>query len=95
MNGEYYLHENGKLIYKPHGGVDETSDMVVHAWRESVIGKSPLTFILFLGHAFDLGARKDEIERLAKHNNLSKFEPDWRKHVYNNLPEQSLAGGEQ
>lgn len=81
-NGEYYLHENGKLIYKPNGGVDFMSAFVKGLWPVSIIGKSPHTFTTFLYQARQKGAKREEINRLAEHNKLSDFVPDWEHRVF-------------
>lgn len=85
-SGEYYLHENGKLIYKPHGGVDFMSPFVKGLWPVSIISQSPFTFATFLYQARQKGALREEINRLAEHNKLSDFVPDWEHRVF---------GGEQ
>ncbi len=42
---EYYLHENGSLIYKPHGGVEVNSPFVKCIWSVAVISTTPEYFI--------------------------------------------------
>ena len=80
--GEYYLHENGHLIYKPHGGVDVTSSFVRAVWFVENIGRSPKAFVAFLKEAHRKGAKRDEVFRLANHNNLVHFVPDWEAQVF-------------
>lgn len=80
-NGGYYLHENGKLIYKPHGLSDEdimNSDLVVNYWPNQHIGGSPQAFLNFLREAKAWGANASEVTRLAEHNKLNEFIPDWQ-----------------
>lgn len=82
QQGEYYLHENGKLIYKPGGDVDVMSSFVKGLWPVAVIGKSPHAFATFLYQARQKGAKEEEIHRLANHNKLSDFVPDWEIRVF-------------
>lgn len=79
--GEYYLHENGSLIYKPHGGVDQSSTLVRRVWSADLIGQTPDTFIEFLAQAWAAGAFKTEIYRIANHNQLSTYRPHWEHEV--------------
>ena len=85
QNGGYYLHANGKLIYKPHGleqrDIDE-SDLVVKYWKNANIGTSPTAFIAFLKEAVQLGAMSSEIARLADHNQLTEYYPIWHSVVF-------------
>lgn len=71
IQGEYYLHENGELIYKPHGGVQRDSDFVVAVWDVDHIVKSPESFCGWLGLAFELGEK----------NKLDEHIPDWKEIV--------------
>jgi hypothetical protein len=83
-NGGYYLHENGKLIYKPHGLSDEDimdSDLVVNYWPNAQIGGSPADFLTFLREAKGWGADESEIVRLAEHNKLDEFVPGWQEQL--------------
>lgn len=80
--GEYYLHTNGSLIYKPHGGVDPSSDFVKMCWNTDIIGKSPDVFARFLRSAYRAGAKLSEIDRLAEHNNLKFYIPNWEHIVF-------------
>lgn len=80
--GEYYLHENGSLIYKPHGGVDQLSTFVRRVWSADLIGQTPDTFIEFLAQAWAAGALKTEIYRIANHNQLSAYRPHWEHEVF-------------
>ena len=82
QRSQYYLHTNGTLIYKPLGGVDASSDFVVKVWRLSDVAPTPETFVDFLREAFVLGAYANEISRLADHNQLDDFYPDWKKQVF-------------
>lgn len=82
VTGEYYLHTNGSLIYKPYGDVESGSPCVVRIWSAASIGQTPQTFIRFLRGALVCGASKSEVERLAKHNKLDTFAPQWREQVY-------------
>ncbi|EHJ9981298.1 hypothetical protein KB976_000318 [Vibrio parahaemolyticus] len=79
---QYYLHTNGRIIFKPHGGVDATSDFVVEVWNGSDIGKSPVDFTYFLKEAWKLGADQSEIYRLAEHNDLDSFMSGWRDIIF-------------
>ena len=83
LQGEYYLHTNGSLIHKAiPGSAEPDSSFVKQVWPDVVIGQSPQAFLQFLIEAHALGAKQDEIERLAVHNRLSVFIPDWREKVY-------------
>jgi hypothetical protein len=77
VEGQYYLHENGSLIYKPGGGVDSSSSFVRKMWYVSEISQSPKLFFSFLRDAYSSGAKKEEIIRLAEHNQLDKYIPNW------------------
>ncbi|HDI3147856.1 TPA: hypothetical protein PMB01_001679 [Vibrio cholerae] len=83
IQGEYYLHENGSLIYKPHGGVQENSHFVKRIWDARYIGRTPQEFVEWLKEAFRAGARRSEVERCANSNNLSQYVCDWEKQVFN------------
>ena len=80
-NGQYYLHTNGELIYKPVGGIEHNSLFVRRVWEAEDISRTPSDFLAFLMDAHDLGAKRSEIERLAKHNRLNQFIPDWRQKI--------------
>jgi hypothetical protein len=77
IDGQYYLHENGDLIYKPGGGVDTSSSFVKKMWHVKEISVSPQDFLSFLQNASNRGAKKTEIIRLAEHNCLSKYISGW------------------
>ncbi|MCO7020932.1 hypothetical protein [Vibrio paracholerae] len=83
VQGEYYLHENGSLIYKPHGGVEANSTFVKRVWDATLIGRTPQEFVGWLKEAFNAGAKRTEIERCANANNLSQYVSDWEKKVFN------------
>ena len=72
---QYYLHTNGDLIFKPHGGVDVESDFVVQAWNANVIGESPGKFAMWLLDCYRMGAKQTEIKRLADHFEILTFIP--------------------
>lgn len=82
VQGEYYLHENGSLIYKPHGGVDQSSSFVKRVWNAASIGKTPDVYVAWLKEAFNLGAKRSEIERCANANHLYKYVPGWERTVF-------------
>lgn len=86
MDGEYYLHANGALIFKPHGGVDTTSAFVRRSWPLVHISPTPDHFVRFLAEAHQAGALAAEIDRLAKHNNLDEHRPGWRQIVFGGAP---------
>ena len=77
IEGEYYLHENGSLIYKPHGGVDCTSALVKRVWAANIIGRTPNDFVEWLKEAFESGAKREDVERIANHNNLQRYVDNW------------------
>lgn len=76
--GQYYLHQNGTLIYKAAGGVDGTSCFVKQLWQVKDISKTPQMFADFLNEAKERGAKESEIVRLAKYNNLAAYINNWR-----------------
>lgn len=82
VQGEYYLHENGSLIYKPHGGVDQSSTFVKRVWDARSIGTSQYVFVSFLKEAYKAGANKEDIQRMADKNSLSLYAPGWEEKVY-------------
>lgn len=77
MQGYYYLHTNGSLIYKPRGQVADfvDSDFVKKWWPSRTIGVTPQAFLEFLQEAKGLGAKETEIQRLHDYNNLASFIP--------------------
>ena len=79
---QYYLHKNGKIIFKPLGSVDKKSDFVIEVWAGDKVGNSPVDFTYFLKEAKKLGAEDSEIYRLAENNDLDSFIPDWREVVF-------------
>ncbi|TGZ35344.1 hypothetical protein EQ875_01625 [Photobacterium damselae subsp. damselae] len=86
LEGEYYLHENGSLIYKPHGDVDATSSFVKRVWDVRYIGRTPQEFVEWLTEAYKAGANKEDIERVANANNLHDYVDHWDKKVFGNQP---------
>jgi hypothetical protein len=82
IQGEYYLHENGSLIYKPHGGVQLNSSFVKRVWDARIIGRTPHEFVEWLKEAFNAGAKRSEVERCANHNSLSQYVSDWEQKVF-------------
>lgn len=80
VNGQYYLHTNGDLIYKRHGGVVvEPGGFVVQVWEMSYWASDPEKFTHFLRNAFKAGARVDRIVQIACLNNLDHWYPYWRE----------------
>lgn len=71
VESQYYLHSNGSVIYKPHGGVDGSSDFVKKVWNANTIGESPGTFLKWLMELADLGANTARIEELWHSNKLT------------------------
>lgn len=82
IQGECYLHENGSLIYKPHGGVEANSPFVKRVWVAAYIGRTPQEFVDWLKEALNAGAKRSEVERCANSNDLSKYIADWEKQVF-------------
>lgn len=80
--GEYYLHENGSLIYKPCGGIDCTSTFVKRVWSVNEFKQTPHTFIEWLKEAHKAGAHKEDVLRVANHNQLHNYEPNWEDLVF-------------
>jgi|GEM_PF-1286921 hypothetical protein len=81
IQGEYHLHENGNLIYKPHGDVDRDSHAVIEVWLASCIGRTPQSFCEWLKQAFELGANKERILELGNKNKLDEYIPEWKEIV--------------
>ena len=81
-SAQYYLHTNGSLIFKPHGGVETDSDFVKKVWSGNVIGKSPQSFVIWIKEAFDLGATRADINRVALSANIDAYIPDWAVQVF-------------
>ena len=73
---QYYLHANGMVIYKPHGGVDHSSDFVVQIWNANHIARDPASYSNWLLDLFKLGAPMSEIRRLAEAQKLLEFMPE-------------------
>ncbi|GLT13865.1 hypothetical protein [Vibrio algivorus] len=80
--GEYYLHENGSLIYKPSGGIDCTSTFVKRVWSVSEFKQTPHTFVEWLKEAHIAGANKEDVIRVANHNHLSNYVSNWESLVF-------------
>lgn len=77
MGGEYYLHTNGKLIWKTFPIDDRDSTFIVKIWSGDEISVSPQTYLAFLVEAKALGALDTEIINLAERQNLSTYIEDW------------------
>ena len=76
-NSQYYLHQNGKVIYKPHGGVDFSSPFVMHIWHAIDFAKGgPQSYVKWLGELKRLGALQSEIDRLYKEAGVEDFIPE-------------------
>ena len=75
---QYYLHTDGSVIFKPHGGVDTSSTFVRRMWYLSEVAPSPLTFAKWLLELYNLGAKHSEIRRLTNRNRLFEFVPELR-----------------
>lgn len=58
------------------------SKFVIRSWPCSQIGASPEAFVAFLTEAFNEGAKRTEIERLARRNRLNEFYPGWTEEVF-------------
>lgn len=79
--GQFYLHTNGSLIYKPHGGVEYDSPFVKRVWEDDYF-ETPQAFTKFLTEAVRAGANKDEVDRLILNNNLTSWVPGCREKIY-------------
>ena len=77
LKGEYYLHENRDVIYKPHGIDDPDSPFVVRIWQVAAIGKTPLDYTLWLLELNFLGVNEKRIRELAALNHLHEFVQNW------------------
>lgn len=82
IQDEYYLHENGSLIYKPHGDVDATSTFVKRVWDARYISRTPQKFVKWLSETHKAGANKEDIERIANANNLDNYVDYWDEKVF-------------
>lgn len=78
-HSQYYLHADGPVIYKRHGGVDPTSDFVVAVWDANGVGASPGAYLDWLKELKALGAPASELERLITEQQLTAFIPDARQ----------------
>jgi len=70
---QYYLHTDGSVIYKPHGGIDRSSTFVKKTWNANNIGKTPKDFLEWLTEIADLGAKHDRIRDLWETNKLTEY----------------------
>lgn len=70
---QYYLHNNGSIIYKPHGGVDDSSPFVKRVWNANGLAKSPGHYLDWLFECKELGANQEDIDRLWNHQAMDKF----------------------
>jgi hypothetical protein len=74
MQGQYYLHENGSVIYKRLGGVEvEPGGFVRRVWEVQQIAETPEKFMTWLMELLALGADVDRVIELEKHNDLGIF----------------------
>lgn len=73
INGYYYLHDNGELIYKPNSEdvvADlRDSDLVKMFWAMDMTSR--LCCWSFLIEALAIGAKKSRVEELAKKWNMT------------------------
>lgn len=81
LDGEYYLHTNGNLIFKPNGGVDSDSDSVRAKWLLSEITIGPRSFLEWLHEVYTLGAKVKEIRRVAQASGLPELYRNWEDEV--------------
>jgi len=72
---EYYLHENGSVIYKPHGDVDANSPFVRKVWNANFLSEGPITYLKWLKELKDLGANTKDLVRLWNAQNMDKWVP--------------------
>ncbi|EGR2972979.1 hypothetical protein C4D14_RS01405 [Vibrio parahaemolyticus] len=79
---EYYLHENGSLIFKPHGGVQVDSALVKKVWVIQEVCNTPKRFAEWLKETREAGANRKDIIRIANNNKLSNYVPDWEYDVF-------------
>ena len=70
--GQYYLHTNSNLIYKPHGGVELDSPFVRKVWPCDTMDRASAWTIVL--EALALGCRLERAKDLAKKWNLTKFD---------------------
>lgn len=73
---EYYLHENGSVIYKPHGDVDANSPFVKKVWNANFLSDGPLTYLKWLKELYDLGANTEDLKRLWNAQHMDKWVPE-------------------
>lgn len=83
MDGGYYLHENGSLIHKSQLDIGDmaSSTFVKDYWFDYEISRSPDDFVHFLFDAKTKGANNEDIFRLANHNHLENYIPEWKTFV--------------
>ena len=82
LTGEYYLHENRDVIYKPHGIDDPDSPFVVRIWQVAAIGKTAQDYTEWLLALHVLGANEKRIRELAALNHLHEFVENWEYIVF-------------
>lgn len=83
LTSEYYLHTNGSVIHKPHGGVDRNSDFVRKVWTALQIGKTPQCYCNWLVELIELGVSVKRVTELAKAQDLDRYVPNWQAIVFN------------
>ncbi len=84
MTAQYYLHTNGEMIYKPHGGVDYTSDFVKHVWEESEFAPTPFAYVKMMTQAYQLGANPERLHEMAERTQLRNYIEKWEEVVFKN-----------
>lgn len=72
---EYYLHENGSVIYKPHGGVESDSPFVKKCWNANFLSDGPIVYLKWLKELKDLGANREDLIRLWNAQHMETWVP--------------------
>ena len=70
---EYYLHENGSVIYKPHGGVQSDSTAVKKVWNANFLTQGPHVYLDWLKELHALGANQSDLLRLWNAQDMDKW----------------------
>jgi hypothetical protein len=79
---EYYLHENGSVIYKPHGGVDSDSCLVKKVWNANFLTQGPHVYLDWLKELHALGANTKDLTRLWTAQDMDKWVPEEQAAVF-------------
>lgn len=77
-SAQYYLHENGEIIYKPHGGVQKDSTSVKQIWQAKTIGVSPESYLNWLYELIMMDVDLKIVIELALQQPLEQYIPNYK-----------------